>query len=72
MNTAPSITSKILRHFRLGKSLTSLQCLDKFGTMRLPARVHELNKQLAPLGQEITSEIITKGGKNFARYSMKP
>ena len=72
MNTAPSIACKILRHLQSGKSLTSLEALNRFGTMRLPARVHELNKQLAPFGQEITSEIINKGGKKFARYSMKP
>ena len=68
MNTAPSITSKILRHLQSGRTLTALQCLDKFGTMRLGARVHELRSE----GHAITSEIITKGGKKFARYSMKP
>ncbi len=35
----------IARHLKAGKSITSLEALKKFGSMRLGARIYELKKE---------------------------
>lgn len=36
---------QIWAHLESGKTLTPIQALDKFGCLRLAARIHELRKQ---------------------------
>lgn len=38
---------RILRYLQSGKRLTSLEALDKFGCLRLSARILDLKKPLA-------------------------
>jgi len=51
-----------------GNSLTALEALERFGCMRLGARILELKKK----GWEISSEMVKVGGKgkSVARYIM--
>lgn len=58
---------QIQRHLAKGHSLTQLEALRKFGTMRLGARVWDLRR----LGFPVKSELIEVGdGKRVARYSI--
>jgi Helix-turn-helix domain len=66
MNASPTIACKILTHLEKGKSLTAIQALDMFGTMRLGTRIHELRAEGIP----IIKETIKRNGKSFARYSI--
>ena len=59
---------RILAWFEKGKTLTPLQALVKFGTMRLAAYVYELKKR----GWTIETEMIRVGKekKMVARYRL--
>ena len=57
-------TDEILKYLQQGYSLTPLEALQKFGCMRLGARVWDLHKQ----GHEIWKEIVKDRGKHYARY----
>lgn len=59
-----SQNSRILAHLAAGHTLTSLQALLKFNTLRLAARVHDLRQA----GHHIVASTIRKGGKAIACY----
>jgi len=64
MNTQPSTTKKIEAWLSRGYKLTPLQALEKWGCMRLAARIAELRKD----GLSIVTNKITRNGKTFAQY----
>jgi hypothetical protein len=64
MNTQPSTTKKIEAWLLRGYKLTPLQALEKWGCMRLAARIAELRKD----GLPIVTNKITRKGKTFAEY----
>jgi hypothetical protein len=58
----------VLIHLQMGKSLTPLEALDKFGCFRLAARIHDLRNS----GHNIVAtDFVTAAGKRVAQYSMK-
>ena len=57
---------RILASLKAGNSLTGLQALDLFGTMKLATRVSELKRQ----GFDIRSVRIHKGEKSFCEYRL--
>jgi hypothetical protein len=56
----------ILRELKRGRMLTALDALKGCGSMKLATRVSELKRQ----GHNIVTEIVSKNGKKFARYSL--
>jgi hypothetical protein len=58
---------QIKAHLLEGKSLTGLQALYQFGSMRLGARIYELKQQ----GMNIQSTFIEVNGKHIVKYSLK-
>ena len=58
----------ILQHLQNGNSLTSLEALNMFGCMRLPARIDNLRKDGHKI---ITTMIKLDSGKRVAYYSME-
>jgi len=65
---ARSQAARILDHMATGKGITPLQALARYGCLRLGARIHELKRQ----GHRIDSDMVRKGGKLVARYSLAP
>lgn len=61
-----SQNDNILRHLRKGRSLTPIRALERFGTMRLAARV----RNLRDAGHPIHSRLVHRQGKKFAEYWM--
>ena len=57
---------QIKSYLEQGKTITPLQALNKFGCIRLAARVNDLRKE----GLNITTKIVTKDGKTFASYRL--
>lgn len=56
----------MLKNYLLsGRSITSLQALKRWGTMRLPVYVQRLRDD----GYKIKTEMVTERGKTFAKYS---
>ncbi|MCF6766481.1 helix-turn-helix domain-containing protein [Thiotrichales bacterium 19S3-7] len=55
----------ILKHLQRYGSITPLEALDKYGCLRLGARIYELRRQ----GIEITTEI-SKSNKHYAIYKL--
>ena len=55
---------KIQKDLMSGKSITSLQALNKYGCFRLAAAIHKLRKE----GVAIETEYVTKNGKTLAKY----
>jgi len=62
-----SQTSAILAHLQSGATLTPLEALDRFGCLRLSARVLDLRK----LGHHIETRRIQRGRKYWAEYRME-
>lgn len=56
----------ILAHLGAGHSLTPLEALDKFGTLRLSERIRELEKA----GYQITHEMVKVGAKRVCQYTL--
>lgn len=57
----------IKEYLEAGNKLTSLEALKLFGCMRLPSRIHDLNKR----GMNIKKEmIVVSKGKRVAQYSI--
>jgi hypothetical protein len=54
----------ILKFLQTGRSVTPLTALDKFGTMRLAARILELKQR----GHSIVAHKIKVGRKCYAAY----
>jgi len=55
---------QIQKYLMSGKSITSLQALNKYGCFRLAALIHKLRKE----GMVIETEYVTQNGKTFAKY----
>jgi hypothetical protein len=58
----------VLKHMKRYGSITPLYALNRYGVMRLAARIGELKE----LHHRIDSTMIQKNGKWFARYTLKP
>ena len=56
----------ILQHLQTGQGITQMGALERFGCMRLGARINELRNQ----GYPIHSETVKANNKSFSRYSM--
>lgn len=56
----------ILEYLKAGNSLSPLEALEKFGCLRLGARIWDLEKQ----GHKIKHDLVTEHGKTFSRYSI--
>ena len=41
----PSQCELILKHLQEGKTITTLECLELYGCIRLPSRIDELRKE---------------------------
>ena len=61
-----TIAEKLLALLERGHSITSAQAMDKWGTMRIAARVRDLRKE----GHGIISIPVRLNGKNLVRYRM--
>lgn len=61
-----SQNEQILQHLKRGRKITPLDALNKFGCLRLAARISDLRGQ----GHVISTENLTKDGKTFASYKM--
>lgn len=59
-------TNEILEHLKRGLSITPLEALQKYGCMRLGARIWDLHKE----GYDIRCELVNDNGKRYARYYM--
>lgn len=64
---AKDIKESVKKHLLKGRSLTSLQALRLFGTMRLASYVNRLRHDD---GYVIKMEMIRKGQKQFAKYHL--
>ena len=64
----PALTQnqRILEYLKSGKKLTPLEALNKFGCLRLSARIFNLKEH----GHAIITENVTRKGKTFAEYSL--
>ena len=64
----PALTQnqRILDYLKSGKTLTPLEALNKFGCLRLSARIFNLREQ----GNAIITKNVTRKGKTFAEYSL--
>jgi len=66
---ANSVTDKVLEALLNGDELTALDSLERFGCMRLAARIYDLRE----IGWEIETETVeTTNGKRFASYRLDP
>lgn len=54
----------ILRHLKTGRAISPLQALDKFGIMRLGARIYDLKRS----GVKIEVHMVKAGKKRWASY----
>jgi hypothetical protein len=61
-----SISHKLEAWLLKGKTITALQALNKWGCMRLSARINELRND----GFPILTDSVKQNGKVFARYRM--
>lgn len=64
----PSQTDQILTHLQSGGSITPLEALERFGCLRLGARILDLRNA----GHCISSELVNNQytGKRYARYTL--
>ena len=61
-------TNSILAYLQAGNSITPLEALQRFGCMRLGARIYDLKGGGYPIITEMVKDERT--GKRYARYSM--
>lgn len=66
MSQSDNQCKQILEYLKTGNKLTQLEALNKFGCMRLGARVFDLRER----GHDIESKMIRQNGKKFAQYSL--
>jgi len=66
--TTESQNKRILEHLSLGRTLTSLEALSLFGSLRLAARISDIRAN----GNNVISEMVQVGNnkKKVARYSL--
>ena len=55
---------RILAHLKAGHRLTPLEALDRFGCMRLGARIWDLRQE----GHDIRDRLVSRGGAHVAQY----
>lgn len=60
----PTQRDRILAYLRKGNTLTPLEALRKFGTLRLSGRILELRQA----GYTIKSRLVDVNGKKVAKY----
>ncbi len=61
--------NEILAYLKSGRTLTPLEALNRFGCLRLGARIYDLNHE----GYKIKSKLVNVGnGKRVAEYSLIP
>lgn len=58
----------ILAYMQDGHSLTALVALERFGCLRLAARIQDLEE----LGHTFSVETVKRNGKRYARYTLVP
>ena len=56
----------ILEYMAQGHRISPLEALNKFGCLRLGARIYDLKNE----GHNIIMEMVSENGKRFARYSL--
>ena len=56
--------ARIFDYLIEGNTLTPLEALEKFGCLRLGARIFDLRKK----GINVQMRLVRKGNKNFAEY----
>lgn len=61
-----SVSERLLAHLSKGRTITTIQALEKWGCLRIPNRVCELRKE----GHHIESISMRANGKNFTKYRM--
>jgi len=59
--------AQIFEHLKLGKGITPLEALEKFGCFRLGARIFEL---INYHGCVIKSVMVEDNGKRYSKYSL--
>ena len=57
---------QILKYLKDGNKLTPLEAMTMFGSMRLAARIWDIEL----MGYKVLSERIQRGRTHFARYSL--
>ena len=57
---------QILSHLKRGWKITALQALNKYGCLRLAARIGDIKRE----GYPIVSRLVSHNGKRFAEYRM--
>lgn len=57
----------ILSHLRTVGPITPLDALNRYGCMRLGARIFDLKKQ----GVLVSKELVSRNGKRFAEYRLE-
>ncbi len=57
-------TEMVLKHLKSGRTLTALEALRKYSTLRLAARVAELRGR----GFAISTHMVERNGKRVGRY----
>jgi len=60
-------TAQILRHLEERGTITPMDALTDYGCFRLGARIYELRQR----GYDIETEMVSSGGKRYARYRIK-
>ena len=61
-----SQTEQIRRHLERGHWVTSIVALNKWGCLRLAARIKNLRDE----GMAIVTEYVHRNGKHFAKYHL--
>ena len=69
MSDRQNQSAAILEYLQSGATLTPLEALDRFGSMRLGARIYDLKKQGHPIKVRI---IELRSGKHVAQYYIEP
>ena len=64
--TTQSQNTMVRKQLEAGGAITPIDALNWFGIMRLGARIYDLRQS----GLSIKTEIIHKGHKHFARYTL--
>jgi hypothetical protein len=66
--TIKSQNVRVKDYLEEGNKLTPIEALDKFGSFRLAAIIHDLRKE----GMNILSHMHTHSGKKYAVYQYVP
>jgi len=64
--TNQSQTKQIIEHLEQHQSITALEALNRFGCLRLAARVSDIRKE----GYNVQSQRVVRNGKHVACYSL--